>query len=67
MAQRRALYQLTRLGVDWAPLDRPLLRIAYRSKTKDTGVVIGHRGGLVTLDLDEADPAVQEGIRSPAG
>ncbi len=67
VAQRRALYQLTRLGVDWAPLDRPLLRIAYRSKTKDPGVVIGHRGGLVTLDLDEADPAVQEGIRSRLG
>jgi len=71
IAQRRALYQLTRLRVPWwsasdAP-ERPALRLRYRSKSSDTGVVIGHRGGVITLDLDEADPAVQEGIRARLG
>ncbi|MGI9030518.1 MAG: putative zinc-binding metallopeptidase [Ilumatobacteraceae bacterium] len=66
-AQRRALHQLTKLGVPWTPEGRAWLRFAYRSKSTDAGVVIGHRGGSITLDLDEADPAVQEGIRARLG
>jgi hypothetical protein len=66
-AQRRVLHQLNRLGVDVAPPGGPWLQFAYRSKTDDPDVVIGHADGVVTLDLDEADPAVQESIRTELG
>ena len=46
---------------------RRTLRFAYRSKTAGDRAVIGHRGGEITLDLDEADPARQEHIRATLG
>lgn len=65
-AQRRALYQLTEFGVPWArPEDR--LRFAYRSKHAGDAAVIGHVGGEITLDIDEADPAHGERIRATLG
>ncbi len=71
LAQRRALNQLTKLRVPWSGAPptpgQPALRLRYRSKSSDAGVVIGHRGGVITLDLDEADAAVQEGIRARLG
>lgn len=63
-AQRRALYQLTELGVPWSGSG---LRFAYRSKSAGDHAVIGHRGGEITLDLDEADPASRERIRATLG
>ena len=64
-AQRRALYQLTELGVPW--VGRSELRFAYRSSTAGHDAVMGHRSGEITLDLDEADPARGELIRATLG
>lgn len=64
-AQRRALWQLTALGVEWRT--EPALRFTYRSRSAGGAAVIGHLGGLITLDLDEADPARGEQIRSTLG
>lgn len=79
-AQRRALAQLTWLGVDWSapkntgeapdqPIDHahPPLRFTYRSRAAGDPATIGHLGGLITLDLDEADPAQGEQIRATLG
>ncbi len=84
-AQRRALAQLTLLGVDWtvptapAPMTggpdggikpdpaHPPLRFTYRSRSAGDPAMIGHLGGLITLDLDEADPAQGEQIRATLG
>lgn len=68
-AQRRVLYQLSELSVPWpgpAPAGEGL-RFAYRSKQAGDGILIGHRGGEITLDLDEADPARRELIRATLG
>jgi hypothetical protein len=64
-AQRRALYQLSKLGVAWGPGYE--LRFVYRSKSAGDEALIGHRGGEITLDLDEADPARREHIRATLG
>ena len=64
-AQRRALYQLSELGVPWGAGSE--LRFAYRSKSAGDDAVIGHRSGEITLDLDEADPARRERIRATLG
>ena len=80
-AQRRALAQLSVLGIFWAapkaegatPLDvdvdpaHPPLRFTYRSSSAGDQATIGHLGGLITLDLDEADPAQREQIRATLG
>ena len=64
-AQRRALYQLTALGIPWG--SGSVLRFAYRSTSAGDAPVIGHRGGEITLDIDEADPARREEIRATLG
>ena len=64
-AQRRALYQLSELGVPWGAGSE--LRFAYRSKSGGDHAVIGHHAGEITLDLDEADPASRERIRATLG
>ena len=64
-AQRRALYQLSALGVPWGAGSE--LRFAYRSKSGGDDAVIGHRSGEITLDLDEADPEERERIRATLG
>jgi hypothetical protein len=64
-AQRRALYQLSDLGVPWWASSE--LRFSYRSKSAGDAAVIGHRSGEITLDLDEADPARRERIRATLG
>lgn len=79
-AQRRALAQLTLLGVDWTVPPNPSghgdsrpdpghppLRFTYRSRSAGDPATIGHLGGLITLDLDEADPAQGEQIRATLG
>jgi hypothetical protein len=65
-AQRRALYQLTEFGIDWRHSTVPL-RFAYRSKDAGDVAMIGHVGGEITLDIDEADPARGEQIRATLG
>jgi hypothetical protein len=64
-AQRRALWQLTELGVAWGP--DPGLLFTYRSSAAGDGAVIGHLGGMITLDIDEADPLRGEHIRRTLG
>ena len=71
-AQRRALKQLTQLGVDWHPSTdphrpSPTLRFTYRSRAAGDQALIGHIGGLISLDLDEADPAHGEQVRATLG
>jgi hypothetical protein len=72
LAQRRALAQLGVLGIDWSasggdgPNDPPL-RFTYRSTSAGDTATIGHLGGLISLDLDEADPAQREQIRATLG
>jgi hypothetical protein len=68
VAQRRALAQLNALGFDWAATDaEPPLRFTYRSRSAGDEATIGHLGGAITLDLDEADPAQREEIRATLG
>lgn len=68
-AQRRALWQLVDLGVtpaagaDDGTSSGPPLRFEYRSRHAGEAVTIGHLGGTITLDLDEADPARGEQVR----
>lgn len=64
-AQRRALWQLSSLGVGWR--SDPSLRFVYRSRSAGDHAVIGHLGGQISLDLDEADPARGEQIRATLG
>jgi hypothetical protein len=64
-AQRRALFQLTALGIPWGPESG--LQLTFRSSSAGDAAVIGHRGGEITLDLDEADPAMQEEARARLG
>ena len=72
VAQRRALAQLSVLGIDWSvnALDgrvQPSLLFTYRSSGAGDSATIGHLDGLITLDLDEADPAQREQIRARLG
>ena len=62
-AQRRALYQLGVLGVPWMVG----VRFIYRSTAAGHDAVIGHESGVITLDLDEADPARREHIQASLG
>jgi hypothetical protein len=62
-AQRRALYQLDVLHVPWTVG----VRFIYRSTTAGDEAVIGHQSGVITLDLDEADPARREHIQATLG
>ena len=64
-AQRRALYQLTELGVPWGAGLRAALLLPLEVGRRRA--VIGHRSGEITLDLDEADPARREQIRATLG
>jgi hypothetical protein len=71
VAQRRALAQLSALGIEWWAQDAnqtgPPLRFTYRSSEAGDPATIGHLDGLITLDLDEADPAQREQIRATLG
>ena len=70
VAQRRALAQLSVLGIDWAvrhAVRQPSLLFTYRSTGGRRRATIGHLDGLITLDLDEADPAQREQIRATLG
>jgi hypothetical protein len=70
-AQRRALAQLDALGVDWTATGEGRgpapLQFTYRSSEAGDAATIGHLDGLISLDLDEADPAQREQIRATLG
>ena len=70
-AQRRALAQLgcsasTGCRATGDGPVRPPLLFTYRSTEAGDAATIGHLDGLITLDLDEADPAQLEQIRTNA-
>jgi hypothetical protein len=73
VGQRRALAQLSALGIEWshagdgASASATPLRFTYRSSEAGDAATIGHLDGLITLDLDEADPAQGEQIRATLG
>jgi hypothetical protein len=69
VAQRRALAQLSVLGIDWSGESPtgPSLLFTYRSTDAGDAPTIGHLHGLITLDLDEADPVQREHIRATLG
>jgi hypothetical protein len=72
IAQRRALAQLSVLGIDWLPKlgdvsVQPSLLFTYRSTGAGDLATIGHLDGLITLDLDEADPAQRAQIQATLG
>jgi hypothetical protein len=68
VAQRRSLAQLSALGIDWsADGQNPSLQFTYRSSDAGDPATIGHLDGLITLDIDEADPAQREQIRATLG
>jgi hypothetical protein len=68
VAQRRALAQLLALGIGWSASgeDGPL-RFTYRSSDAGDAATIGHLDGIISLDVDEADPAQREQIRATLG
>jgi hypothetical protein len=57
-AKRRLLFTLGELGLAWGGLTFDLLSSAHAP------VMTGHAGGVVTLDLAEADPASREQRRT---
>lgn len=58
-AKRRLIFNLTRLGLQVLPKtidpDRGLV-FEVRQSVGDEKVVTGHAGGVITIDVDEADP-----------
>lgn len=65
-AKRRVMRQL--LQLDLAPSNsNPLLCFVLRHGTDEDPVTIGHAGGVVTLDISEADSAQLERVRRRMG
>jgi hypothetical protein len=67
-AKRRLLFQLFELGlpIDAVPATR-LQPLAFDMLHSPGAVTIGHRNGLITLDLAESDPAHREQVRGHLG
>ncbi len=68
-AKRRLVFSLLDLGLPVIPLneDPGGVGFALRRGTPDEPVIIGHADGLITLDLNEADPAQREEARKKLG
>lgn len=69
MAKRRLLFTLDAVGLPIIPQSqRPGgLGFALRRGTDEAPVITGHADGLITLDLNEADPAQRTAIREKLG
>ena len=70
VAQRRALAQLSVLGIDWSGRQSDQAHHCCSPTARRmpaTRPTIGHLDGLITLDLDEADPVQREHIRATLG
>jgi hypothetical protein len=67
--KRRLVFSLLDLGLPVIPLneDPTGVGFALRRGTPDEPVIIGHADGLITLDLNEADPARREEARQKLG
>lgn len=69
-AKRRLVAQLVDLGLPLVSFrDDPDGGLGFDllSGRLDSSVVIGHEDGLITLDVDEADPARRERVRTELG
>ena len=65
-AKRRLIYSLDSLGLPViAKSDDPVRGLSFdiKANTSDERVLTGHADGLITLNLDEADPAQREKMR----
>jgi len=69
MAKRRLLYSLDALHLPiMSQSEKPGgLGFALRRGTEEAPVITGHADGLITLDLNEADPAQRAAIREKLG
>jgi hypothetical protein len=69
IAKRRVLYDLNRLGLTTPPREGGLtLGLAFDFLSPADGKVLtGHDCGLITINLDEADDASREQIRTDLG
>lgn len=69
MAKRRLVYSLRQLKLPVVPLNEQQggVGFALRRGTEEQPVITGHDDGLITLDLNEADPVKREGIRASLG
>lgn len=68
-AKRRLVFSLLALGLPVVPLSESEdgVGFALRRGTADDPVTTGHADGLITLDLNEADPAKREETRKAMG
>jgi len=69
MAKRRLIFSLKELNLPVVPLTEQEggVGFALRRGTVEEPVMTGHDDGLITLDLNEADPVKREGIRASLG
>jgi hypothetical protein len=68
-AKRRLVYSLINFGLPVVPKSSSELGVGFtiRSGTPESPVITGHSDGLITLDLNEADPAKREATRKSLG
>jgi hypothetical protein len=68
-AKRRLVFGLLALGLPVVPKGEHDSGVAFalRRGTPDAPVTTGHADGLITLDLNEADPAKREEVRAALG
>jgi hypothetical protein len=69
VAKRRLIFSLLELELPVVPLNEQAggVGFALRRGTSEEPVITGHEDGLITLDLNEADPVKREGIRTSLG
>lgn len=66
--KRLLLYGLDSLGLDWAWREgEPALRFRFVADTAGKKVVTGHAAGVITINLQEADPVHREIARRDFG
>ncbi|TWU00635.1 hypothetical protein Pla108_15870 [Botrimarina colliarenosi] len=65
-AKRRLIYDLDRLGIAWE-INQPNLTFRFLADTPEEHVITGHENGVVTINLDEADPVAREKARQEFG
>ena len=68
-AKRRLVFSLLRIGLPVVPKSEHAAGVGFalRRSAPEQPVITGHDDGLVTLDLNEADPAKREEIRAALG
>jgi hypothetical protein len=69
LAKRRLIYSLLGLGLPVVPKSKHEAGVGFalRKSGPESPVITGHENGLITLDLNEADPAERAKIRAALG